>query len=453
MLTVYLRKKSRPDGSIIGFYAEFYNPDWPGKSKKKWRSLRTRDEREAHRRLAELEREANLGLFDPLTGRRAGGTDITLSAAFDAYLAAGAREWAANTVRIKRSRIGRFVAAMPTGTPARAVTARDVTRFIDSLKGRNFGEGGDGRPAPPASQSTRHSYFAQLTGFFGWLVREGQIPTSPLETVTVAEPADAERVVLRPPEVEAIKAAVESDLFGHRQHRGWLPGVVDFACATGLRVAEVAALNWDAVEVWPGAGGEPAGGVIYVATYSGRGRGGGRAFGTKTGRSRRLPLFPRAAEVLVRLSASRQPGRRQPVFRAAWGGPLSAQEIGRRFTEYVERARLSKPATFHSLRHTFVTWSCNDLALPVPTVQRLAGHKNINTTMRYLHVSADTMTGAIDRALSGVLPERPRRTDRRADEVAAWMAGEAAYEGWLSERRQNAESGDAERAVSVDLAA
>ena len=450
MFTVHLRDKRRPDGSIIGYYAEFYSPDWPGRSKKKWRTLRTRDRSVAGRRLAEMEREAHLGLYDPLTGRRAGGSEITLAAALDAYLASGRREWAPRTVKIKESRLGRFVAAFPPGTQARAVTAKEVRRFIDGLRGRNFGAGGDGRPAPPASQSTRHSYFAQLTGFFNWLHAEGQIPESPMKDVAVGEPADTERVVLRPHEIEAIKTALEADLFGHRQHRGWLADVVDFTAATGLRVSEVAALNWDAVEVWEHDG-APAG-AVYVANYSGRGRGGGRSFATKTGKSRRLPLFPRAAEVLARLAPERRPGRREPVFRSAWDGPLSAQEIGRRFTEYVERSRIPKAATFHSLRHTFITWACNDLALPVPTVQRLAGHKRIETSMRYVHVQADTILSAMDRALGEHAPRRSGARSEAADEVAAWMAGSEAYEGWLAERAQNAEPQVPDTAGSVGQA-
>ncbi|HEX9951769.1 MAG TPA: site-specific integrase [Rubricoccaceae bacterium] len=453
MLKVHLRRKDRPDGSVIGYYAEFVNPLWA--RKKVWRTLRTADEREAHRRLAEMEREANLGVYDPVTGRRAGGTDVTLQAALDAYVAHSRTRLAPGTIRAKQSRVGAFVRTFPPGTVARGVTARQIEAFLGSLQGRNRGKGAEDLPRPPAQAHTRHGYYSQLCGFFSWLVAEGHAPESPMGLVNMPEPPTSERVVLRPAEIERVKRALDADLFPgeggtlYRSHRGWLADVVDFTAATGLRVAEVAALNWDAVEVWTGDDGEPSG-VVYVTSYSGRG--GARSFTTKTGGARRLPLFPRAAAVLLRLAERRTGERREPVFRAAWGGALSPQEITRRFTEYVERSRIAKPATFHSLRHTFISWCCNDLALPVPTVQRLAGHKDIQTTMRYVHTSEDTLVDALDLALSrgGVEAKRKGRRPSQ-EEVARWLAG-TPLEGAPAEPRQNVFSEGPETGVSVPVA-
>lgn len=64
------------------------------------------------------------------------------------------------------------------------------------------------------------------------------------------------------------------------------------------------------------------------------------------------------------------------------------------------------------LRHTFVSWCVNDLSIPLPIVQKLAGHRNIETTMGYVHVKTLDVLNALDDAIEDI--------DRGA-EVKAWL--------------------------------
>jgi site-specific recombinase XerD len=59
------------------------------------------------------------------------------------------------------------------------------------------------------------------------------------------------------------------------------------------------------------------------------------------------------------------------------------------------RAALEVEGSLHKLRHTF----CSHLAMrgaPAKAIQELAGHENLMTTLRYMHLSPAARRGAID---------------------------------------------------------
>jgi site-specific recombinase XerD len=74
------------------------------------------------------------------------------------------------------------------------------------------------------------------------------------------------------------------------------------------------------------------------------------------------------------------------------GSPLSADSV-----KHVERAarRAAIPQTgVHRLRHTF----CSHLAMrgaPARAIQELAGHQDLVTTQRYMHLSPAALESAI----------------------------------------------------------
>jgi integrase len=89
---------------------------------------------------------------------------------------------------------------------------------------------------------------------------------------------------------------------------------------------------------------------------------------------------------------------------------VPTHKIVRMWMERAQRkANLPVTGGVHILRHSF----CSHLAMqgaPAKAIQELAGHANLTTTMRYMHLSP----GAKDAAIR-LLDERPESKEGRGD--------------------------------------
>ena len=158
---------------------------------------------------------------------------------------------------------------------------------------------------------------------------------------------------------------------------GELRSLVLVGLWTGLRLGDACRLKWEAFK---------ADGAVEVKT-------------AKTGAVVRLPAARLVAEL-----GGRGAGYVMPGMAAAYGRDSSA--VSKRVTDLFTCAGLnvrekragwhqSRPtASFHSLRHTFVT-RCVEAGVPVAVVRELVGHTRETMTEHYSHISAEAMEAAL----------------------------------------------------------
>jgi integrase/recombinase XerD len=109
----------------------------------------------------------------------------------------------------------------------------------------------------------------------------------------------------------------------------------------------------------------------------------------KGAKDRQVPLSARLLSALRRWwSTHRHPRWLFPGKRS--GRPLTEGNVQRICKRVVQRAQLRKPATLHTLRHSYATHLL-EAGVDVVTLQKLLGHSDLSTTARYLHLSTRQM--------------------------------------------------------------
>lgn len=102
---------------------------------------------------------------------------------------------------------------------------------------------------------------------------------------------------------------------------------------------------------------------------------------TKTDTPTRVPLLPTAMSILEKYAnfpKSVNSGRCLPV--------VSNQRMNSYLKEVAESCDLGKELTFHCARHTFATTVTLTNGVPIETVSKMLGHKNIRTTQQYAKI-------------------------------------------------------------------
>ena len=141
--------------------------------------------------------------------------------------------------------------------------------------------------------------------------------------------------------------------------------IVDFLLTTGARKDEALGLEWSWLDLKRG-----------LASFR------HRSNWVPKGGERDVGLKPAVVE---RLKKWRQESSHPRVFLDWSGKPIPKRTFERGIQRLIRHARIPR-ATLHDFRHTFASHLAM-AGVPLPTIQQLLGHQDIQTVMIYAHLS------------------------------------------------------------------
>jgi len=178
------------------------------------------------------------------------------------------------------------------------------------------------------------------------------LPQNPVKDIRKPTEGEGRERRLGPDEQRALLEAAA------KSHNQWLEPLIGFALETGMRRGELLALSWPDLSL------ERRVACLRV---------------TKSGRSRRVPLSPRAVAIMAALP--RDP--RDRVF------PLSKEALRSTWKTACRRAAI-EDLRFHDLRHEATT-RLFEKGLNVMEVSSITGHRDLRMLQRYTHLKAEDL--------------------------------------------------------------
>jgi site-specific recombinase XerD len=234
--------------------------------------------------------------------------------------------------------------------------------------GRPPAQRASGSASGTLSRRTQGYHVIALRSFLRWLIKNDFKVMSP-DKIDLPKISERQVKFLTGNQVDRLLNAPSlSTIYGKRDK-----AILEVLYSTGLRVSELVRLDRDKVDLDR------------------------REFGVvgKGGKARVVFLSKRASEWIDNYLKSRK-DKYKPLFIRHRGKKditkpgetmrLSPRSIQRMLKKYVNKIKLPVDATPHVLRHSFAT----DLLMAgadIRSVQEMLGHKNIQTTQVYTHVT------------------------------------------------------------------
>lgn len=159
-----------------------------------------------------------------------------------------------------------------------------------------------------------------------------------------------------------------------------------FALLTGMRAGEIAGLKFDCVHLDKKSG-DHQGFIEVKRAYNQKSK--EVLETTKNGDSRVVPILPEIFDLLKKLSENKT-----GEFVLGGNVPLDSSHFSRTLKKELENLPQLPRIPFHGLRHTFCSY-LDSTGLPRRIVSEIMGHRDLNTTNRYSHVSNQVLGNEI----------------------------------------------------------
>lgn len=227
------------------------------------------------------------------------------------------------------------------------------------------------------SKATIARRLAAVRSFSKFLCRQGLLAQNP--AIALHGPRLDRKLphFLTLADTQKLLAAPDVNCWAGRRDRA----ILETLYSAGIRVSELVGLDLEDVDLQDG-----------VLTVRGKGK-----------RERLALLGPEAIKAMQnwysdrRLLLDRLHRDCPAVFLNKAGSRLTTRSVGRLLEKYLLHAGLDSRTSPHTLRHSFATHML-DAGADIRGVQELLGHKSLNTTQVYTHVTAQRLRQGYDKA-------------------------------------------------------
>ena len=223
------------------------------------------------------------------------------------------------------------------------------------------------------SNATRARKLAAIKSFFNYLVENDGLEVNPAASIRSPRIPEKEPVYLTDEESICLLTTITRQAKPRVRERDL--AIVVLSLHTGLRVSELTNLKLTNVDLKRG--------QIKITR--------------KGNKEQYLHLNGETVNALARYQANRPEGENGRFFVGTNGGNLDRTHIYGVVRRYLNLAGINKSKQGpHLLRHTFCT-RLHQKGVGPFVIKDLAGHKSLNTTMRYIKIENKEQAEAIDR--------------------------------------------------------
>ena len=252
------------------------------------------------------------------------------------------------------------------------ILLKDAEDFLDSLK----------KNAPKGI----YNYHRTLRAMWNKAKQWNYVQANPFEQVKLKKRQMQKPVYVTEQQLEEIVKQIDSEI---------VKDVVVTAFYSGCRLSEIVNVTWRDVNLKDD--------LLII---------GNKNYETKTRKQRVVPIHTKVKEILMRKVKSKKikvksegeestlirlPDKKDFVFgKGNDRFKFTGDYFSRRFKRACRLAGVEEEIHFHCLRHGAATKMIMSGA-PLPAVQRILGHANIQTTMIYTHPSIEDLREAVNR--------------------------------------------------------
>ncbi|MHB0997118.1 MAG: tyrosine recombinase XerC [Elusimicrobiales bacterium] len=281
------------------------------------------------------------------------------------------RNFSKNTIKAYQFDLGEFLAyagANKAASPA-SMDRMLMRGYIAHISDRKV------------SRNTLLRKISAVRSFAGYLLETGQLRTDPFDLITIPKKEKRLPRFLTEGEVGKLQDYNRPEEVNSKE-KAYYHALRDYALfelvySSGLRRSEAAGLNVGDLDLYSG----------FV-----------RVMG-KGSRERLVPVGDKALSAIREYLETRPKpiSHGLPLFLNHKNGRLTGAGIALVFRKLAKRARFARPMNPHSVRHSFATHLL-DRGCDLKSVQEMLGHKNLQTTEIYTHVSLERLKEVYDKA-------------------------------------------------------